>query len=111
MERHRKAFALLLALALVGQGWASVRPVAVPAQVASGDEMPCHAPQPAPPSCCDPATSCPDMLHCVAGAALVPAALVIASPSRPDPAPRAALVLHASERPPTAFRPPIVLSA
>ena len=111
MARSRTALALMLSLTLVGQGWASAHPVVVPAHSAASAEMPCHDPQPACPGCCDQGSSCPDMLSCMAGAALVPEALDLAPANHPDLVPRGVVALHASDRPPTAFRPPIVISA
>ena len=114
MKRSRTLIALLLTLTLVGQGWASVRPnTAAPTsmQAMSSSEMPCHDPQPACPGCCDHGSTCPDMLSCMVGAALIASPVVIAAAARPDLVSRRLVALHAANQPPTVFRPPIVISA
>lgn len=113
MERRRPLIALLLALTLVGQGVAFAQSsAALPAPPATADAtLPCHDAAPLAQSCCDQASSCPDMLICLTGHAAASSLTLVLPDARDDLNARGAASRPATSRPPTVFRPPIVISA
>ena len=112
MERRASLIALLLALTLVGQGVAFAQSsAALLAPPSAADAaMPCHSKVPTAPSCCDQA-SCPDMLVCLTGHVVVASMAFVLPDARDDLIALHTASLPVTTRPPTVFRPPIVISA
>jgi hypothetical protein len=112
MARRRTVIALLLGLTLVAQGLASAQSTATLVATAPANaesEMPCHDMAKDHHSCCDSDSSCPDMLTCLTGHAVVPAMAAVVPPAQPDLVASLIASRHTSNQPPTVFRPPIVI--